>query len=84
METILIKNSGDDMKRNIGPVMRAGKSPVLRVRPKVAQLRDLNPIEPDVRAVLNSTRTMTYDTKRVQTFCDKLCHKLYAEHTDVK
>ena len=41
METILIKNSGDDMKRNIGPVMRAGKSPVLRVRPKVAQLRDL-------------------------------------------
>ena len=28
METILIKNSGDDMKRNIGPVMRTGKSPV--------------------------------------------------------
>lgn len=84
METILIKNSGDDMKRNIGPVMRTGKSPVLRVRPKVAQMRDLKPIEPDVRAVLNSMRTMTYDTKRVQTFCDKLCHKLYAEHTDVK
>ncbi len=84
METILIKNSGDDMKRNIGPVTRTSKSPVLRVRPKIAQIRELKPVRPDVRAVLDSTQNMTYDTKRVQAFCDNLCHKLYTEHFNGK
>ena len=84
METILIKNSGDDMKRNIGPVTRTKKAPVLRVRPKVAQIRDFKTVQPDISAVLDSTRRMTYDTKRVQAFCDNLCHKLYTEHAGSK
>ncbi len=84
METILIKNSGDDMKRNIGPVTRNRKDPIMRVRPKIAQIRDLKPAQSDVRAMLDSTRKITYDTKRVQAFCDSLCHKLYTEHFDGK